>query len=1067
MGKGPLTRADKYVKKTDRIFLIIGIIFFLLFVFAGLLLTSGKKEERPVATIENTGIGDETRIDIANQEIPNDIEIDNPEEEEKPITLSPVELNMGQIVLGNEASNVLTIGTNGKREIRILSVELEDAPFDGFSFDASNCINKELRGKLTCMVTTRWVPSMAANVQSNFKIIWHETNVSAHHAKHDEVTVRGSAVTKENCSYCDTGTGASGADEVVEGSLRNAIGPDGRVIGTIGDDGIVRDPYGREIGRVTADGLIKDAEGNIIGVAGNGKLIQDENGNVIGYVDSEGIAHDIDGNVIGRMLSDGRIVNDEGKIIGTAADYGMVRDQNGNIIGRALPDGTVVDPDGNVIGRLDAEGNVINDANEIIGYVTKSGEVIVDENGNIIGISMPNGDVVNQNGDVVGHMGIDGEITWEEQIGTRGGQVKLAYGPDGKVIGYVDQDNNVRDFDNNIIGKVDEEGNIIGKDGKIIGHISEEWRDLAIDEDGVVFGYIDEKNLVRNINGEIIGYVDDEGNIIGNKPKITVVGTIGDVIKLIVNDVGQIIGYIDKNGIAHALDGNIIGHVDDAGNVIDDNGNIIGYQRDLAVDSQGNAIGYIDAQGTVFDIDGKIIGHLDGDGNVIDDKGTIIGRKGEMRIALDKDNQMVGFVDEVGVARGLDGTYIGRDDGTGQIIRKDYSGLIIGHIGDMKELLINSEGKVIGYIDSDGTAYNFAGVVIGHADDNGNIRDDKGNIIGTAGGKAAMAYNLKGKIIGYVDEDGLVRNETSIIGITDAAGNVRTLGQRVIGGLIDKNLLPITPSGELLGTVNNRGEIISQQKVVGKMLPNGLVVDTAGSKVLAKGVNPGYIVNWGCDFSLQLGKDGIIRRDGKETDYKVYPDGTIWTPEGVFAGRTITTGSVYDDKCSYVGEVAADGYVRATDNLEIGCINPDGTVLDLEKPRIKGHLARNGFVLSAETWRPIGILDESGLLRNEQGESIGCADSFGDVYDADSAYMGKISDTEYAYGFDGKNLGQIDQAGYITLPDGRVGYVSVNNLIMDRNNKIHGYAVPEVNVFADSSGRIIGRLFADGMVYDR
>ena len=1068
MSKGPLTRADRYVKKTDKIILIIGIIALLTFLFTLMLATADTQEEERATIVDDSGIDAETDINIKNQEIPNEIEFDKTEDDERPITLSPLELNMGQIILGNEATNVLTIGSNGKREIRILSVELEDAPFDGFSYDSSNCQNKELRGNLTCMVTTKWVPSVAGNVQSNFKIVWHETNISAQNAKHDEITVRGSAVTKENCNFCETDiVAAVPSSGVAIGGYRYAIGPDGKVIGAIDENGNVSDGKGNVIGRVNADGMIVDSEGNIIGVAANSKLIMDENDNVIGYVDANGVAYDIDGNAIGTMLPDGTVVDSNGKVIGKAVEAGIVVDANGQIIGKVLPDGSVVDTDGNVIGHLDKNSNVIDANGNIIGHVAKAGEVVTDADGNVIGVVMPNGDVVDADGNIIGHMNPDGTITTKQIIGKRGGQAQMVYDDAGNIIGYVDENGNVRDFNGNLIGHVDENGNIIDKNGKIIGRVSDEWHDLALDENGNVIGYIDDENLVHDNNGNLIGYVDESGSIIGNKPKVTVLGSVGDKAKLIIDENGVIIGYIDENGIAHDLNGTVIGHVDENGNVLDENRNIIGYQREVAVDANGNPIGYIDADGNVYDFDGNLIGHTDENGNIIDENGNAIGRKSDIRIALDKNGKIMGFVDEKGVVHDFDGAFLGTTDEKGQLIRRDYSGDIVGRTGEAEELVVDENGNVIGYINKDGNVRDFNGNMIGHVDENGNIVDGNGNIIGVRGDEALIAYDDAGHVIGYVDKNGLVRNDKEIIGIVDANGNIRALGRRIIGGTIDKLLLPITPAGELLGTINNRGEITDQQKVIGKIRPDGLITDMSGAKILARGVRQGYIVNWGCDYSLKLDKDGLVRREGKETGYKIYPDGTVWTPEGVFAGRTMMTGSVYDNECSYIGEASADGYVRDVNNQEIGCLNPDGTVLDLEEPKIKGHLVRRNFVLSATTWKPMGVLDESGLLRNESGEAVGCADSYGDVYDVDGVYIGRVSDAKYGYGFDEKPLGTVDQTGHIALSDGKSAYVSVNNLLVGRNNKIYGYAVPEINIVADSSGHKIGHLFPDGLVYDQ
>ena len=194
-----------------------------------------------------------------------------------------------------------------------------------------------------------------------------------------------------------------------------------------------------------------------------------------------------------------------------------------------------------------------------------------------------------------------------------------------------------------------------------------------------------------------------------------------------------------------------------------------------------------------------------------------------------------------------------------------------------------------------------------------------------------------------------------------------------------------------------------------------MVTDISGSKVLARGVNTGYIVNWGCDFNSKLDKDGIVRRDGIETDNRVYADGTIWSSSGEFVGRLMPTGKVYDNNCNYVGEAAADGYVRDADNNEIGCMNPDGTVLDLEEPKIKGHLVEQKLVVSGQTLRALGVLEPDGSLRNESGELLGCMDDYGDVYDENKSYIGTTSKAKYAFGFDGKFLGSFDDKGEIKV----------------------------------------------------
>ena len=917
MAKEVLTHSDRYVRKTNRIILIVGIITLLVFLFGLMLLTTETPEEEQHYEVEDT-IDAESDLGMGGNTTNNEaeIEFDEGEEVERPITLTPNPINMGQVVLGNEASNVLTIGTNGKAAIRIISVDLEEAAFEGFKFE-NNCNDKELRGKITCIVTMRWAPSVAANVQNNFKITWRETNVSDNNAKHDEVPVYGNAIHKEDCNFCDGGTAGGGSasasqtDLQTSGAVRYAVGPDGKIVGVVSEDGIVRDANGNELGKTNADGMITDKDGNIIGVSSTGKLVLDENGNVAGYVDANGLAHDEDGKVIGNMMSDGTIIGESGKVVGKAVSTGYVYDSNGNIIGRVLEDGTVVDLDGNVIGRVNEKGEVVDKNGNIIGYVAKSGEVAFDENGNRLGIVMPNGEVVDENGNVVGYTDENDNVFQKQKVGTRGSTSQMVYDENGNVIGYVDENGIVRDFDGNIIGKVDENGNVVDVNGKIIGKVGNQWHDLALDEDSNVIGFIDDAGVVRN-NGDVVGYVDEDGNVIGDK---MVTETIGKV----------------------------------------------GAEKRLAYDKDGNVIGYIDEDGTVRDFNGNVIGKVDADGNIIDENGNIIGRVGgDGNLALDKNGNVMGFI-------------------------------------------------------------------------------DKNNV----------AYDKNGKKLGVVD----------------VSGNIRVFGVRKIGALLDKQLLPITPDGKVLGEINNRGEVISQNKVVGKMLPNGLVVDKNGAKILARGVHAGYIANWGCSYEYRLDKDGIIRKEGEETGLQVYADGTVWNEEGKFAGKVIETGSVYDDECNYIGEANADGYVRDAYGKEVGCLNPDGSVLALEKPQIKGHLVRQREVMSIN-WQSLGVLEANGVLRDKENNVIGCANHNGEVYDKDMGYLGKISNAYYAYDFNGKLLGVFDKNGRVSVPGQGPVRLFLHNLIANRSNQIIGFAAPEVNILISADGSILGHLFPDGNIYD-
>jgi len=329
------------------------------------------------------------------------------EEDELPIIYIPEQIDMGQILPQTEAQNILTIGTDGKTKIKIVSVELKYVP-EGFEYDNTECRDKELSGSATCSVIMSWHPTDPINFESNLEVVWHVVGVSAN--IYDNIPVFGVATDKDD-------KGASEGSAMQGRRLKPAVGPDGNVIGTISDDGMVRNADGNIIGRVDINGMVIDDEANVIGVAGTGKLIYNVDDNVIGYIDERGIAYDDENNIIGKMTDDGVVVDDKGAIIGKAVDYGYVSDNAGNIIASILPDGSAADLDGNIIGKMDKNSKVIDFSGNIIGYVAKAGKVMTDADNNRLGVVLSNGDIVDEDGNIVGHVNPDGSVKTNKHNG--------------------------------------------------------------------------------------------------------------------------------------------------------------------------------------------------------------------------------------------------------------------------------------------------------------------------------------------------------------------------------------------------------------------------------------------------------------------------------------------------------------------------------------------------------------------------------------------------------------------------------------------------------------------------
>ena len=109
MSKEVLTSSERYVRKTNRIILIVGITSFVVFLFGLLLLFSSGSEVQEQQEFVFTEDEDALGVEDNNALMSDVIEFDDVEDVEIPITTTPDPINMGQVVLGTEAKNVLTI----------------------------------------------------------------------------------------------------------------------------------------------------------------------------------------------------------------------------------------------------------------------------------------------------------------------------------------------------------------------------------------------------------------------------------------------------------------------------------------------------------------------------------------------------------------------------------------------------------------------------------------------------------------------------------------------------------------------------------------------------------------------------------------------------------------------------------------------------------------------------------------------------------------------------------------------------------------------------------------------
>jgi len=320
----------------------------------------------------------------------------------------------------------------------------------------------------------------------------------------------------------------------------------GKVIGHLGVDGKVRDENGQVIGQVGPDGLVRSEDGTVIGsaaVPAMGDPVYDVAGRLIGTVGRDGKVRDAKGHVIGIVGPDGIVRSLKGAVIGKvvvpkASIVIPAYDKKGHLIGTVDADGKLKDANGHVIGEVDADGTVHNAEGDIIGKtgVNMAGAPVYDPEGHLLGTIGTDGKLRNAAGNVIGEVDANGVVrnpaekiighaylkgTHEKRQAIPGTPV---YDRQGRLLGTLDSDGEVRNAQGKVIGKLDSDGLVRGLHNEIIGELGATAPGTPVyDNQGHLVGTIGSDGIVRDVQGKALGKLgangivrDSRGNPIGS-----------------------------------------------------------------------------------------------------------------------------------------------------------------------------------------------------------------------------------------------------------------------------------------------------------------------------------------------------------------------------------------------------------------------------------------------------------------------------------------------------------------------------------------------------------------------
>lgn len=837
-----------------------------------------------------------------------------------------------------------------------------------------------------------------------------------------------------------------------------AIDFNGRVLGQVISSGMVINAQGESVGYITADSLIVNNEGKIVGgVLPQGVVIGYDN-KLLGKIHSDGIVRSFAGKEQGRGLPNGLVINNKDEIIGAILFPGLIYSDEGTVVGRMTSAGTYTDLDGQDIGFVSAGGYAYrkNGDSYLIDGRLISSKMVVSNEGKFLGSIAPSGEVIDFEGKKVGNIHANGYV----------------YDEGGKIVGKAVISGYVFDTMGKYLGLISYNGVVINSAGEEIGYYRGDGN--VIDEKGNVIGYtLDIASGVADTRGKYIGRVVPDGMVIKGAE---IIGRIG-AKNYVYNDNGELIGQVIQTGPVFDGFGNLKGEGMASGALVAAGGGNIGRTiNNFAFDTNGLMIGGLSKNLIAVNTYNKALGVSGVSGNVKDGAEKIC--VSPFGYLLNNEKRIVGSSLPITPLYNLEGSTYSELKPQGNLYRSAESvtltpsGMAIGKEGLAAAQLpsafsFDQQGKSLGYMMNNNTIMNQSGDIaykITPDDYAVNTIGQSGNnvmpISGYAG-KNMVAVSTSGDLIGYLNNAGQV---------ADLSGNIR--GKIVYGNYITDNTGSVIGKGipflsvqndkcDVIGMMNGHGDVInSREVIIGRVLPNGQAISDVGSYlgygIYGKGLvdfdgNFRGVVNNGSGLDYLGNNIGCINRKGIITD-----DGNKWK-YGV-----VIQDSVIDFDNNIIGQVQADGSAVNTKNVIIGYMQPNGNVVSKSK-KVLGNVMRYKVAFDEQN-KFLGLVKNSGAVVNEKGENVGQVLFDGSVASG-SDIIGYALYDFYAYDENFAVYGYFTKDGVLLSSVGsRLGLLD-HGFGVDRNGKLVARGNRDYTI-RDISHNALGEIGFDGNVID-
>ncbi len=782
----------------------------------------------------------------------------------------------------------------------------------------------------------------------------------------------------------------------------------------------------------------------------------DFTGQVIGKVIPDGTAINLNNEIMGQLTADSLIINSKGQILGGVVPKGFAVSNDQKYLGKVMDDGTVRLPSGKIAGRVLPNGLVVDDFYDVVGSVLSSG-IVYNDMGQAVGRLAGNGAYINFDGQNIGFVSPSGYAYRQ----TEGGYVlegklissKMVIALDGSFIGSVAPGGQVTDFDGAFIGKVHANGYVYDDAANIIGRTVKTA--YAFSHGGSYLGLVSYDGDVV-LNGKSVGRLRADGQIVDFK--------------------GAVIGFkVDFNAVAVSTEGKYLGYVAPKGEILKNKGEVVGFvgPKGTVKNKAGAVIGELAAKGPIFDYLGRVKAEAMPNGQVVSFEGSVLGFM-KSNTAFDNAGFMMGAVMEPALILDANQTVLGMTGVGSEFVlgSQKYKVSPLGYVFSTDDVLVGQTVKF-------SPAYEENGSLLGYVDVNGKVNAPDGNTLKIKSGGLILDAQNKVKARQIEPEyaflyDGKTAfvSDTNIVYDEQGQATAKILPEYKLVSEKADALMPVLGEagrgsgvvsnvrGELLGYVNNRGDVIFEGKEIGRVINADMVLNKK-DVYLGKKLPFAAIVNSNCENLGVIGVRGDARSGRDNVLGKVLSNGQVVSEVGQYLGHSAVVAPVYDFSGNLIGVSNETGKVIDDQRQVVGCLSWDGRMYE-EGVALKAAAVDDASVMSFENTL-IGRINLKNEFVNNNGEIAGYATPDGTVVNENNRKFGLIFKYQVAFDKNNNFIGYVSPEGKVFDDQNKVfGYVMYDGLVVSKNKAV-GYALYDLYVY-DENGHVIGYLMKNGTV---